>query len=81
MKKNTTKIIVLVLVVVAVAAAVLFLFKGKNAEVEQLPEEDDRFVKWMNGVGYVFDSVGQLWGTIADSRKKNTTVVTNSTEE
>lgn len=65
MKKSTTKIMVIALVVVAVAVAVWYLLKGKKDDVVVVdkPNGNDIVVKYINGAGYLFDSLGSFIGS------------------
>ncbi len=74
---KTKKIIVLTLVAVVVAIAVWYLLRGKTDDiiVTDQPENEDKYIKYINGIGYIFDSAGRLVDSI---RNKQTSESENS---
>lgn len=76
MSKKTTKIVVLALVALAVGVAVWYLMRGKTTSDIVTVEDnskDDKIVKYMNGIGYIFDSAGKLVGAFK-GKSGNSTV-------
>lgn len=75
MNKTTTKIVVLALVALAVCVAVWYLMRGKTtSDIVTVGDnsKDDKYVKYMNGIGYIFDSAGKFIGAFKGKNGNST---------